>query len=136
RVGDLLGEKDGEPYAGKEDEDSDQQQSEGQCVAKNYARSEELPILVSPGPDARGGCAESLGHGKHSDHNFPRRSDGLAERIFLTCDIDYGIVISLRGGEDSRGKRPAKGSLSPFGLGCGCAKRRATGFGWGLVAGR
>ena len=85
---DLLGQKHGQPQAGKEDEHRDEQLHEEEDGADAVAGAEELPVGGCAGADAGGGLAESLRHGQRGDHHLAGGGGGHAERILLARNFE------------------------------------------------
>ena len=80
---DLLGQKQSQPHAGKEDDDGDEQQHQEEGGAELVARAKEIPVVGGAGTNARGGLAESLGHGKSGNHDLAGSGRGFTQGVIL-----------------------------------------------------
>ena len=115
---DLLGEKEGEPDAGKEDHNRDEQQHQEERGADAVAGTKEIPVFGCAFADARGGLAQTLRHGQSCDHDLSGSRSGFAERVIMSCNADDGFVVALGRAEDAGGERALQ---RDGGLELGCA---------------
>ncbi len=98
--GDLLGEEEGKPHAGEEDEGGDEQQHEEVGGSDAVSGAEEGPVLDCAGADAAGGFAEPLRHGQADDDEAAGGGGGEALDVVSLVDDEDGLVNAAGDVED------------------------------------